>query len=172
MVNLEKWKRFLPFWITGMLIFLIDQLTKHLIVAVLPLHDKLEILPGFLNLVHVRNTGVAFSLFAQLRESSLIFGVIALCAVVILHIIVVRMEQASLGEIIPLGLILGGAIGNLFDRIRTGAVIDFIDLYIGNYHWPAFNVADSAITIGAILLGMRILCSNSTSSKSKTSINQ
>ena len=156
-MNMKISKRFLPFWITGGVIFLADQLTKYLIVAVIPLHDKIEIIPGFFNLVHVRNTGAAFSLLAHLEKATLIFGIAALCAVAVLHVIVVRLEYARLWDIIPLGLILGGAIGNFADRIRNGAVIDFLDFYIGNAHWPAFNVADSAITCGAVLLGIRML---------------
>jgi len=165
-MNSERWKRFLPFWITGGVIFLADQLTKHLVIKALPLHSRVEIIPGFFNLVHVRNTGVAFSLFAHLQEATLIFGMVALCAVAVLHFIVARLEYARLWDIIPLGLILGGAVGNFTDRIRMGAVIDFLDFYIGNAHWPAFNVADSAITCGAVLLGIRML---STASGSRMS---
>lgn len=156
-MKLMDWKRLMFLWTIGAVVFLTDQLTKQLIISRIPLHMKIEIIPGFFNIVHVRNTGVAFSLFANLPGAPLILSVAGFIAIAILTIIVVRLKQLSLPDSLSFGLILGGAIGNLIDRIRFGSVVDFLDFYIGNYHWPAFNVADSAITCGAILIAVKLL---------------
>lgn len=152
-----KWKGFFLLWAVGLGVFAADQISKHMLISQVPLYTRIEIIPGFFNIVHVRNTGVAFSLFANASGASYVLGSVALIAVVILNVIVFRLKESSLLDVLPFGLILGGAMGNLTDRIRFGAVVDFLDFYIANYHWPAFNVADSAITCGAILMAVRLL---------------
>ena len=127
-------------------IILSDYITKWIIVEILRLHDHIDLLP-FLRIVHVENKGAAFGLFTQFGNN--IFILISVCAIIC---IVVYLTGLPIGlELYSLSLILGGAIGNLIDRIRIGKVIDFIDVYVGNWHWPAFNVADSALTVGIIL---------------------
>jgi signal peptidase II len=127
-----------------------DQLTKLWIMNSLPPNGKRIVIPGLFNLVHVTNTGAAFGLLAgehALWRQVFFIGV----ALVALGAIILVYRQAKTKGLVftlAVGLIAGGALGNLIDRIRFGAVVDFLDFYIKNYHWPAFNVADSAITVG------------------------
>jgi len=123
----------------------LDQITKFLIIGYLPLFDSIEILP-FLHIVNIRNTGAAFGMFKSLGSS--FFIGISVIAIIFVTNLLIRNIYNSLG----LSLVLGGAIGNLIDRILYGKVVDFIDFSIGSYHWPSFNVADSALTVGIILI--------------------
>jgi len=133
-------------------IVILDQLTKAVIANYLILHQSIEIIGGFFNITYIRNPGAAFGLF---HDSGEVFRTIFLIGVSIVALgaifFVYRRVKANLPACIALSLIAGGAIGNLVDRIRFGEVTDFLDFYIGQYHWPAFNVADSAITIGVFL---------------------
>lgn len=119
----------------------LDQATKYLIVTSLNAYDSIEIFP-FLNIVNVRNTGAAFGMFRSLGSG--FFIIISLAAIVF----VVNLIMRNAYNFIGLSLILGGAVGNLIDRLFYGKVVDFIDFSAGNFHWPAFNVADSSLTIG------------------------
>jgi signal peptidase II len=121
----------------------LDQLTKHTIAAGIAAGEQKKFLPG-VNLVHVRNTGVAFSMFSGGGTLVLVFTLAALGLLV--GYFVRRPERAWLW--LPTGMLIGGAIGNLIDRISSGAVTDFIKLP----HWPAFNVADMSITLGVLIL--------------------
>lgn len=135
-------------------VVLLDQLTKLLIVLAFPLHEGKEIIPGFFSLLHVHNTGAAFSLLAG--ESSLwrqlFFSLVTVFVLVIIVLAYRKVKQEDRWTRTAYGLICGGALGNLIDRLRLGEVIDFLLFYIGRYQWPAFNIADSAITIGAVML--------------------
>lgn len=128
----------------------IDQITKYLIRKNLSPHEVIKILPG-LNIVHVSNTGAAFGI---LRGAGNLFfiGISVIAIAVILYLLIKEKRH-----LLPYSLILGGAIGNLIDRITIGHVTDFIDLYVGRFHWPAFNVADSSLTVGIIILFIEIL---------------
>lgn len=135
-------------------IILFDLWTKSLVLARIQLHDAIPVIPNFFQLVHVRNTGAAFGLGAN-ASSKLVpillnAGAIAVFCVVVVY----ALRTAVTDRLLQTGLhlILGGAIGNLLDRFRFGYVVDFLDVYVGRYHWPAFNVADSAICIGIALL--------------------
>ncbi len=119
----------------------LDQATKYLIVTSLNAYDSIEIFP-FLNIVNVRNTGAAFGMFRSLGSG--FFIIISLAAIVF----VVNLIMRNAYNFIGLSLVLGGAVGNLIDRLFYGKVVDFIDFSAGNFHWPAFNVADSSLTIG------------------------
>jgi signal peptidase II len=101
----------------------------------------------FLNIVHVENRGAAFSLFSDLGNN--VFIAISFIAICFIIIYLSRIRKGL--ELYALSLILGGAVGNLLDRIRIGKVIDFIDVFVGKWHWPAFNIADSALTVGIVL---------------------
>jgi signal peptidase II len=131
----------------------LDQWTKWLVESRLPLHSSHELLP-FLHLSHVRNTGVAFGMFASGGSA---LGTIVLAAVGIAVLTMVgwffsRTPLEHRRALVALALVLGGAVGNLLDRIASGAVTDFIGVYLGSFRWPDFNVADSAICIGVVIL--------------------
>lgn len=135
-------------------VILLDLWTKWLVVARIDLHEAVPIIPNFFQLVHVRNTGAAFGIGAN-ADSRIIplllnGGAIAVFCVVVVY----ALRSAVTDRLLQAGLhlILGGAIGNLLDRFRFGYVVDFLDVYVRNHHWPAFNVADSAICIGIGLL--------------------
>jgi signal peptidase II len=137
----------------------LDQLTKWLVRVNLPLWDQREIIPGFLNLVHVQNTGAAFGLLNNVDfpyKSAVMIGIAAL-ALVAIAAYATQLGFHERAARIGLAFILGGAIGNLLDRAIFGHVVDFIDVYWGSVHFWAFNVADAAITAGAILVLLDIL---------------
>jgi signal peptidase II len=129
-------------------IYVFDLLTKWVVRLKLPVGAELKLLP-FFSLTHVNNTGIAFGLFQEMNHLFLIIGVVVTCVVVWMGVRTYSQDRFS-GSI--LAVILGGAAGNLTDRIFYGHVTDFLDFYIGHYHWPAFNVADSAICVSASLL--------------------
>ena len=136
-------------WIIAFGIFVLDQLTKYLVIWKLNVGDVVEVLP-FFNLVHYKNRGAAFGMF---HNSSPEFRIVffGLVTIVFLALIVYWLGTAPLKERayrLALTLILGGALGNVKDRVIFQQVTDFLDFYVGSYHWPAFNVADSAITVG------------------------
>ena len=130
-----------------------DQLTKHLILQTFQLYEVKEVIPGLFNLVYVTNTGAAFSMLAGVDSPwrHYFFLGIGVIACIGLTIAYYRFRASHGGYGIALALIAGGALGNLIDRVRFGSVVDFLDFYYGSYHWPAFNVADSAICVGAVL---------------------
>lgn len=133
----------------------LDQYTKYLVCAHLPLYGRIEVLPGWLDLVHIRNTGIAFGLLQGMggRYKTAAMLVVAAVAAVLIGVLVAQVRRSEKLQIASLALILGGAIGNLIDRVRFGEVVDFIDAHWRNlYHWPAFNVADAAISVGITLI--------------------
>jgi signal peptidase II len=131
-----------------------DLATKALVEARIPLHHVVPVIDGLVALVHVRNTGAAFSLLADAPEVVRVplFAAIAVGAGVVVLSFVRRLEDHQWGLTTALALVLGGAAGNLVDRIRYGAVVDFLLVYWRDWHWPAFNVADSAISVGVAVL--------------------
>lgn len=136
-------------------VLLADQITKGLIESRYALYSSHEIIPGFLNFTHVRNSGVAFGLFASQGDSNGGILVLSLLGIAALGFVGIYLWRTPTDErllLLSLGLILGGAVGNLVDRIGSGEVTDFIDVYFGTYHWHTFNVADSAITVGIVLM--------------------
>ena len=140
--------------VVSLAVLVIDQWTKHLAESALAGRPPRTVIPGFLDLVHVENTGVAFGLFAA-GGSTLGVLVLTLLGMVALGLVLyyfLRTPDTNKGVLFSLALILGGAVGNLVDRIVSGSVTDFIDVYVGTHHWPTFNAADSAITIGIVLL--------------------
>src|SRR5215469_11319156 len=152
-------------------VLLLDRLTKWAIAANIELQHSIVVIPGFFRLTHVQNTGAAFGLFA---DSSAQWKVGALVSFSVLALIVVsallwKNSHSLSTTTIGLSLILGGAMGNLWDRMVSGHVVDFLDFYVGSYHWPAFNIADSAIVVGAILLVSEIVFAKSPSETVKSS---
>ncbi len=138
--------------IIGLLI--LDQGTKLLVRTQVTLNDSLEIIPGLLNVVHVRNTGAAFGFLnaVNLANKQVLMTGIALVALVAIGLYTWQIGSRESLSRAGLALILGGALGNLIDRAAVGYVVDFVDVYWRNHHFWAFNVADSAITVGACLL--------------------
>ncbi|MGP8153426.1 MAG: signal peptidase II [Smithella sp.] len=132
----------------------LDQITKAAIMAKFFIHESYAVINGFFNLVYVMNPGAAFGFLAN---SSAIFRYvffIGITAVVILLIIyyIAKSKSQNMPTVISLTLIFAGAVGNLIDRVRFGAVVDFLDFYVRTWHWPAFNVADLSISLGAVLM--------------------
>jgi signal peptidase II len=136
----------------GMLVFVADQATKLLIRKTVDLHDSIPVLDGFIDIVHARNPGAAFSFLANAPAwfRGPFFVVISITAIVVLLYVIARLPLEDRLMRIALGGVLGGALGNLLDRLMYGEVTDFVDLHWRSYHWPAFNVADSSITLAVI----------------------
>ena len=143
------------FYFLFILFFLIvDQLTKFIISRSIGLNNSLSVIPGFFDLVHVRNKGAIFGSFSR-SGSQLVHILLILASLVALALVIYYFFKTAISEKllkISLSLILAGALGNLIDRIFRGYVIDFLDFSIKGWHWPSFNVADSCISIGALLL--------------------
>lgn len=134
-------------------IVVVDQLTKAIIDRTMPLHHSIPIIDGLFSLTYIRNTGAAFGLFAGSHEVfrlPFLIGV-SILAMGFILVMLKRLRDGETGLSTALAFILGGALGNLVDRVIYGEVIDFLDVYWSNYHWPAFNVADSFITIGVAI---------------------
>ncbi|HEX5474576.1 MAG TPA: signal peptidase II [Vicinamibacterales bacterium] len=137
----------------------LDQLTKFIVRTVLPLHDSRHIIPNLLDFTHVQNSGAAFGLLsaAEFPYKSAVMIVVAALALIAITIYARQLGTHERLSRYGLALILGGAFGNLIDRAVSGYVVDFVDVYWGEAHFWAFNVADAAITIGAILVLLEML---------------
>jgi signal peptidase II len=133
-------------------ILLLDQATKILAAQTIALYERIPVIPAFFDLTHLRNPGAAFSLFAQAPDwfRQPFFFVVTGIAIVALSFFLSRVKEEGLLITVAVSGILAGAVGNLIDRIMYGEVIDFLLFYWRDYHWPAFNVADSCITLGVI----------------------
>jgi signal peptidase II len=140
-------------------IVILDQLSKELILTYLPLNHTVTVVPGFFNIIHIHNPGGAFGLMAHLSPSlrTVVFLFISSLAVGLIFYFYKRTPASHPWLAAAFALIFGGAIGNLIDRIRFGIVIDFLDFYVGSYHWPAFNIADSSISVGIAIFGFHLL---------------
>ena len=138
------------FFIIMALIVVSDQLTKLWILQNFALYDSTVIIPGLFNLTFLRNTGAAFGIFAGQPAlfRQIFFITMAVVALVVIILMQRKLGRQNIWYTISLAFISGGAVGNLIDRIAYGSVVDFIDVYVGTYHWPAFNIADSGITVG------------------------
>jgi signal peptidase II len=147
------------FWWVTLGVVALDQLTKALIRASLPLYDSRPIIPGLLDFVHVHNAGVAFGLLNDVAHPmrSLVTTLLAIVALAGIAYYARHIRDEERLARIGLSFILGGAIGNLADRIRQGFVVDFVDVYWRQWHFWAFNVADAAITVGAVLIFLELL---------------
>jgi signal peptidase II len=128
------------------IITILDQITK---VLVSRFHPNFTVIPGFFNIHYVENTGAAFGI---LQDQQTLLIIVSVLALGVLGFLIVSDREGKSGILYGLGLILGGTCGNLVDRVRLRYVVDFLQLYIKQYYWPSFNVADSAITIGVAIL--------------------
>ena len=144
----------------ALLVVLLDRITKIAVDRSVPLGTAHVVIPKVFRITHVLNTGAAFSLFGDSASPERVRWMLvgfSLIAAVIIAVVLIRTGRRLTATTVGLALILGGAIGNVYDRIRTGAVIDFFEVHIIHYHWPDFNVADSAIVCGGILLVLHSL---------------
>ena len=140
-------------------VLFLDQWSKGLVTRTMEVHQSKTVVPDLFDLTYVRNTGAAFGLFASVDSSlkAILLNSIAVIVFLIVSAYALRSSHKSIRLQVGLALILGGAVGNLLDRVRFGYVVDFLDFAISGHHWPAFNVADSAICIGVALLFLDML---------------
>jgi signal peptidase II len=150
----------------------LDQLTKAILVRTLPLHEYWPIVDGLLSLSHVHNRGAAFGVLsdARLPYQPVLLSILSLAALCAIGYYFVRLPNRARLPRLALALVLGGAVGNLIDRVRLGYVRDFIHVYWREYSWPDFNVADSAITVGVILLILDIILESRNESSETPSV--
>lgn len=149
-------------FLLALIIVLADRWTKHLAATRIRMYAHIQIIPGFFQLTHTENTGAAFSLFADSPshwKTTLLIAFSAI-AMVVVAVLLWRQARPLTTAGIALSLILGGAVGNLWDRVASGRVVDFLLFYIKHYEWPVFNLADSSIVIGASLLVLEIIFSH------------
>jgi len=157
MENILKNKIFLKSLLIAFVVAVLDLLSKRVVFAILEnmaVRDMVEypqitVLP-FFNIVYVWNRGVSFGMFNDIENAHLILSILQFSVALVISIWMYRNKNTIL--MWPLGLIVGGALGNVIDRVRNGAVADFLDFHIANYHWPAFNVADSCVFIGVAII--------------------
>jgi len=142
-------------------IVLLDQVTKHLVDSLMELHDSRSVVEGLLSLSYVQNRGAAFGFLSHsdLPYQPTLFIAVSIVALIAISAYALRLPLSHRLAQTALALVLGGAVGNLIDRVRLGYVIDFVDVYWKSHHWPAFNVADSAISVGICLLVLEIVLS-------------
>lgn len=142
----------------SVLIVVLDQLTKFIVHSTMNLYDSIQVVPYLLNFTYIRNEGIAFGIYFEGAET--IFIVLPILITIYLFYLLKNEEFQDKFSQIALFLIIAGAVGNIIDRIFRGYVVDFIDIYVFNYHWPAFNIADSCISVGFVILIFNILFLN------------
>lgn len=145
-----------PYWVLILAIIVADQLSKWLVTRRLPLEQTRDVIKGFFRLWHVRNSGAVWGFFNG-HDNGLVPKVITFLAIGALLVVLFFFLRAGRGarlELFSYAFILGGALGNIIDRLRLGYVVDFLDVFVKTWHWPTFNVADSCITVGVLLLAL------------------
>jgi signal peptidase II len=135
----------------------IDQATKIFIDRAMDLHASITVVENFFNITYLRNKGAAFGILAHSSYRLPFFVLVSLVAIAVIIVVFYRLRPDQKFTAFPLALIFSGAVGNLIDRIRLGEVIDFLDAHWYSHHWPAFNIADSAICIGVFLLAIDMI---------------
>ncbi len=149
------------YFLLALFVVVLDRWTKHLAATRIALYAHIQIIPGFFRLTHTENTGAAFSLFAESTahwKTGLLIGFSIIAMAIVIALLWKQSRPLTMTGI-ALSLILGGATGNLWDRVASGKVVDFLLFYVKHYQWPVFNLADSSIVIGAGLLVLEILFS-------------
>jgi len=146
-------------FLLAVLVVILDRWTKYLVATRIAMYRHIQIIPGFFRLTHTENTGAAFSLFADSPShwKTALLIAFSVVAMIVVSVLLWKQSHAPTLTGIALSLILGGAVGNLWDRIASGRVVDFLLFYVKQYQWPVFNLADSAIVVGASLLVIEIL---------------
>ncbi len=158
-VSSSRHYKYIKLAIIAGLIVIFDQITKAVILNAMPLYHSVPVIPGFFSLTHIHNPGGAFGFLANQSSSirNFLFLFISLLAICLIFYFYKNTPKTHPLLSTGFAMIFGGAIGNLIDRIRFGKVVDFLDFYIGNLHWPAFNVADSAVTVGIFIFIFHLL---------------
>jgi signal peptidase II len=145
--------------VLSLTVFALDRWTKHMVETRLSFWDTRRVIPGLFNIVRSQNPGVAFGLFAQSGShfrTAILIG-FSVLAILILAVLLTRIRRWDRPTGIGVALVFGGALGNVYDRLHAGTVTDFLDFYLGTYHWYTFNLADTAICVGAGLLILSML---------------
>jgi len=157
--NRHNRRKLIMFSVIAVFVVVSDQITKHLIDASMRLGERIEIIPNFLDIRYISNIGAAFGIMTRLPDGArlpFLIGVSILAMLLVLYLFV-KAEGDRIAYQVSLALVFAGAVGNLIDRIWLGYVRDFIDAHIHGLHWPVFNVADSAITVGIVILAYELL---------------
>ena len=152
-------------------VVVLDRWTKHLVALRIRLYANIQVIPGFFRLTHTENTGAAFSLFADSNapwKTGLLIG-FSVIALIVVSGLLWKNHHAHIATGVGLSLIMGGALGNLWDRLARGRVVDFLLVYVKQYQWPVFNLADSSIVVGAGLLVLEILFHKSSADETPAS---
>jgi len=148
----------LPYLTISLIIITLDQLSKIWVLKNIALYNSIDIIQGFFRLFHIRNTGAVWGLLDRNNPTiTLLLTIFSILALLLMYWIFHKTDRACRLDLIALSMIMGGAVGNILDRIRFGYVIDFIDLYYRSHHFPTFNVADSSLTVGVSILIFSIL---------------
>ena len=157
-IRVSRFRRIL--WVViGGAVFVLDQVTKAAVDRLIPEHTTVPVLPHFLNLIHTKNAGAVFGLFSDSPApwKTVLLIVVSSLLLAVVIAVMWRSRQLRWETGAGLALILGGALSNLFDRVRYGRVVDFIDVYFHSYHWYTFNLADASIVVGAMFLVIELL---------------
>ena len=149
--------RYLILLTVSVLVLILDQVTKIYIDRTMELHSSITVIEGFFNITYLRNKGAAFGMLANSSFRLPFFILVSTVAVVVIMFVIKRLREDQRLAAVSLSLIYSGALGNLIDRVRLGEVIDFLDVHWRGHHWPAFNVADSAICVGVFLLAIDMI---------------
>lgn len=148
----------LPFLTISLIVIALDQLSKFWVIRKMALYNTIDIIPGFFRLFHIRNTGAVWGLLDRGNSTiTLVLTILSLAAFAVMLWLFHKTDRACVLDLAALSMIMGGALGNIIDRIRFGYVVDFIELYHKTYHFPTFNIADSSLTVGVTLLIISIL---------------
>lgn len=152
-------RKYFILFLSTIVIVPLDQISKFYVDKYMSLNESVEMIGGLLNITYIRNKGAAFGLLSDMSVPSYFFVSLSVIALVgILYLLKKIGDEVEFA--LGLSLIFGGALGNLIDRARMGAVIDFMDFQIGSYHWPAFNIADACISIGVVILMLKLIRRN------------
>lgn len=148
--SVRPWGKLGAFGLGALVVVVLDQVTKYLVASYIPLHESIPVIAGYVSLVHVRNPGAAFGILSEFGgiPRGVFFVLVSIVALAVILWLVVTSKENDPWLLGGYTLFFGGALGNLVDRFRFGEVVDFLDVHMGPYHWPAFNVADSALCVG------------------------